>query len=134
MAIYGELHTVTGAGDKPQRRLFVSIQSAKAGVGAILAIAFVAIVGRPDVAEFAALAGLLLPAVLAALAFTPLRLSLLEQAALAIFAALIGYLAFADRRRDLAADRVAGAGPGGSGTCRRTAGRAARGGCCGDSR
>ena len=94
MTVYGELRTATGAGDKPLRRLFVNIQSAKAGVGAILAIAFVAIVGRPDVAEGVALAGLLLPAMLAALAFTPLRLSLLEQVGLASFAALIGYLAF----------------------------------------
>ena len=62
-----------------------------------------------------AMAGLLAPGVLALLGFTPLPLALLEQAGLAGFAALIGYLAAADRRRGLAAGGVVRAGAGGSG-------------------
>src|SRR5262249_6027055 len=76
------------------RRMFVSIQIAKAGIGATLALLFATLVGRPDVAEALAFAGLIAPGVLAALAvFTHIRLAILEQAALAIFAGLIGYLA-----------------------------------------
>jgi cell cycle sensor histidine kinase DivJ len=78
---------------KAQRRLFVVVQSAKAALGAGLALGFVGLVGRPDAAETVALAGLLAPALLALLAYTPISLALLEQASLAIFAALIGYLA-----------------------------------------
>ena len=93
MAVHEELRMVAGAQEKALRKLFVSIQIAKSGVGAALAIAFLAVVGRPGLAEGVALAGLLAPALLAALAFTPIRLALLEQASLAIFAGLIGYLA-----------------------------------------
>ncbi len=75
------------------RRLFVSVQASKAAVGAVLGLAFVFFVGRPDFAESLAIAGLLAPAALALLAFTPIPLGFLEQAALAIFAVLIGYLA-----------------------------------------
>jgi cell cycle sensor histidine kinase DivJ len=78
---------------KTQRRLFVAVQSAKAALGAALALGFVGLVGRPDAAETVAIAGLLAPALLAVLAYTPISLALLEQASLAIFAALIGYLA-----------------------------------------
>jgi cell cycle sensor histidine kinase DivJ len=93
MAVHEELRIVPGTAEKALRRVFVSIQIAKAGVGAALAIAFLVVLGPPGVVESIALAGLLAPAVLAALAYTPLRLSLLEQASLAIFAGLIGYLA-----------------------------------------
>ncbi|HEX3756879.1 MAG TPA: PAS domain-containing sensor histidine kinase [Rhizomicrobium sp.] len=78
---------------KAQRRLFVAVQGAKAAVGAILAIAFVGLVGRPDAAEIVAIAGLMAPAVLALLGFTRIPLSILEQVGLGIFAVLIGYLA-----------------------------------------
>jgi cell cycle sensor histidine kinase DivJ len=75
------------------RRLFVTVQVSKAAVGAVLGLAFVSFVGRPDAAEAIAIAGLMAPAILALLAFTPMPLAVLEQAALAIFAVLIGYLA-----------------------------------------
>jgi two-component system, cell cycle sensor histidine kinase DivJ len=75
------------------RRLFVSVQVSKAVVGAVLGLAFVSFIGRPDVAEAVAIAGLVAPAILAALAFTPIPLAILEQSALTIFAVLIGYLA-----------------------------------------
>jgi len=50
-------------------------------------------VGRPDTAEIVAFAGLMVPGLLALLALAPISLSVLEQAGLASFAALIGYLA-----------------------------------------
>ena len=78
---------------KAQRRLFVSVQAAKAVVGVMLAIAYVSLVGRPDTAEVVAIAGLMAPAVLALLGFTAIPLAALEQAGFAIFAVLIGYLA-----------------------------------------
>ena len=93
MALQQQLSTAQGAGDKALRKVFVSIQIAKSGIGATLALGFLGFVGRPDIAETIALAGLVAPAVLAGLALTRLRLAVLEQAALAIFAGLIGYLA-----------------------------------------
>ena len=93
MDLHENPRSAARADEKALRKVFVSIQMAKAGIGAVLALAFVLLVGRPDAYEWAALAGLLMPAVLAALAFTPMRLSWLEQAALAIFASLVGYLA-----------------------------------------
>jgi hypothetical protein len=71
-----------------QRSRFFSIQTAKAGLGALLALAFVGLVGRPDAAEGVAVIGLFAPGVLAALAFTDIAVEELEWAALAIFAAL----------------------------------------------
>ena len=71
----------------------MAVQASKAAVGAVLSFAFVVFVGRPDAAEAIAIAGLVAPALLALLAFTPISLAILETAALAIFAALIGYLA-----------------------------------------
>jgi cell cycle sensor histidine kinase DivJ len=84
---------VTFADGRELRRLFVSVQVSKAVVGAVLGFAFVAAVGRPDVAEAVAIAGLIAPALLALLAFTRIPLSVLESTALAVFACLIGYLA-----------------------------------------
>ncbi|MEJ0043132.1 MAG: hypothetical protein WDM81_13385 [Rhizomicrobium sp.] len=55
------------------RRLFVSVQASKALVGAVLSLAFVSFVGRPDAAEGIAIAGLMAPAVLALLGFTASR-------------------------------------------------------------
>ena len=78
---------------KAQRRRFVLLQAAKAGIGVALGLAFFGMVGRPDTAEILALAGLMIPGLLALLALTPVSLSALEQAGLASFAVLIGYLA-----------------------------------------
>jgi cell cycle sensor histidine kinase DivJ len=94
MALHQQLRDAAAPGEAAQRKLFVSIQIAKAGIGAMLALAFLALVGRPDTYEWIALTGLLAPALLALVSLTPLSLSCLEQAALAIFAALIGYLAW----------------------------------------
>ena len=81
------------ANQSAQRRLFVAVQACKAAIGAVLSFAFIGFVGRPDAAEAIAFAGLVAPAALALLAFTSISLAALETAALAIFAALIGYLA-----------------------------------------
>jgi cell cycle sensor histidine kinase DivJ len=78
---------------KAQRRRYALMQAGKAAVGAVLGLAFFLMVGRPDAAELIALAGLMIPAVLALLALTRISLSALEQIGLASFAALIGYLA-----------------------------------------
>src|SRR5579859_3840466 len=78
---------------KAQRRRFIRMQAAKAGLGGLLAVAFFGLFGRPDGVELAALGGLMIPAGLALLALTPVSLSVLEQIGLAGFAALIGYLA-----------------------------------------
>ena len=78
---------------KAQRRRFVLLQAAKAGIGAALGLAFFGMVGPPDVLEMVALGGLMTPGLLALLALTPVSLGVLEQAGLAIFAILIGYLA-----------------------------------------
>ena len=93
MAAYDKLRESQRAPDPALRGLFISIQIVKAGIGAMLALAFLALVGRPDIHEWIALAGLMAPALLALLALTRLRLSTLEQAALAVFASLIAYLA-----------------------------------------
>src|SRR6204780_438395 len=78
---------------KALRRRFILVQAAKAGAAAVLGLSFAALIGRPDPAEWVAIAGLLAPALLALLAFTPLALERLEQAGLILFAGLIGYLA-----------------------------------------
>jgi cell cycle sensor histidine kinase DivJ len=78
---------------KAQRQRFMRMQAAKAGLGALLGLIFFGIIGLPDGAELAALAGLLIPAGLALLALTQISLATLEQIGLASFAALIGYLA-----------------------------------------
>src|SRR5688572_27612381 len=78
--------------DEP-RRQFVAIQAAKAALGAVLGLGFFGVVGRPDMAEAIAMAGLMAPAILALLGLTRIPLALLEQASLASFAALIAYLA-----------------------------------------
>jgi cell cycle sensor histidine kinase DivJ len=93
MTFHQDLRSPGRAGERAQRKVFVSIQTAKAGIGLILAFAFLGLVGRPDAYEWAALIGLTAPVLLAALAFTPIPLSALEQASLAVFAALVGYLA-----------------------------------------
>ena len=47
------------------RRRFATVQVAKAALGAMLWLAFVALVGKPDLMETVALAGFLAPCVLA---------------------------------------------------------------------
>ncbi len=76
-----------------ERRRFVALQAAKAGVGGALGLVFFGMIGRPDAAEAIAMAGLMAPALLALLGLAGLRLALLEQVGLAGFALLIGYLA-----------------------------------------
>jgi cell cycle sensor histidine kinase DivJ len=78
---------------KALRRHFIAVQAAKGAVGGGLALAFAALVGRPDNAESLAIIGLLAPAGLALLGFLPISLARLEQVGLILFAALIGYLA-----------------------------------------
>ena len=78
---------------RAQRRRYALVQAGKATVGAVLGLAFLTVIGRPDAAEFTALVGLMLPALLALLALTRIPLSVLEQIGLASFAAMIGYLA-----------------------------------------
>jgi cell cycle sensor histidine kinase DivJ len=92
MAIYETITTMKGAELAAQRRRFMIVQMAKAGVGIVLAGAFVAVIGPPDLAEWIAIGGLLLPAIVALLGFTPLSLIALESISLTSFAALIGYL------------------------------------------
>ena len=82
----------SASGDAP-RRLFALVQGAKALVGASLSLGFVLTIGRPDVFESVAMAGLVMPALLALATRTGLSLPMLEQAGLGLFALLIGYLA-----------------------------------------
>src|SRR5665213_227422 len=77
---------------RAQRRRFIIVQAAKAAVGAALAGIFIAIIGKPDISERIAIAGLLAPAALALLGFTRLKLDTLESIGLISFAVLIGYL------------------------------------------
>jgi cell cycle sensor histidine kinase DivJ len=79
--------------NKAPRRLFAFVQGGKALVGMVLSAGFVLLFGRPDLFESLAIAGLLAPLLLAMAALTPVALPLLEQAGLALFAVLIGYLA-----------------------------------------
>jgi cell cycle sensor histidine kinase DivJ len=89
-----ETIAMSGAEEKSaNRRRFAAVQAAKAGIGACLALCYMALFGRPDIAEAAAMAGLLMPGALALLAFTPLPLAALETVSLAIFAALVAYIA-----------------------------------------
>jgi cell cycle sensor histidine kinase DivJ len=86
-------NSFSGRGPKAQRRRFALLQAGKALIGLVLSLAFFGLIGRPDPAEAVALAGLIAPAILALLAFTPISLVALEQIGLAGAAALIGYLA-----------------------------------------
>jgi two-component system, cell cycle sensor histidine kinase DivJ len=80
--------------DHAPRRLFAQVQAGKGLVGLLLGAGFVLLIGRPDSFELAALAGLVMPLLLALTSFTSLRLTILEQAGLALSAMLIGYLAY----------------------------------------
>ena len=76
------------------RHLFALVQGGKAFVGALLGLGFVLIAGRPDLFEGLAILGLIAPLLLVPAAWSKLNLATLEQAALALFAILIGYLAW----------------------------------------
>ncbi|MFL5237589.1 MAG: hypothetical protein ACJ8EL_08290, partial [Rhizomicrobium sp.] len=75
-----------------ERDRFIRVQAAKAGVGAILAIAYGALFGAPDAIDDIAIAALLCPAILAFAAVARAPLTILETAAQALFAATIAYL------------------------------------------
>src|SRR3569833_1029657 len=93
MALNPNRHSPPLTDGAAQRRLVIAVQAAKAAVGAVLVAAFVLLVGHPERAEALAMAGLLSPAILALLGFSPVSLPILEQLGLGIFAGLIGYLA-----------------------------------------
>ena len=89
-----ETIAMPGIEDKSgDRRRFVAVQAAKAGIGCCLSLGFAILVGKPDFAEWIAIAGLLAPGLFALLALAPLSLATLETMALANFAALVGYMA-----------------------------------------
>ena len=89
-----ETIAMPGTEDKSgDRRRFVAVQAAKAGIGCCLSLGFAILVGKPDFAEWIAIAGLLAPGLFALLALAPLSLATLETMALANFAALVGYMA-----------------------------------------
>ena len=62
-------------------------------VGAVLGVVFVLVIGWPDPFERVAIAALLAPVLLTLATLTSVRLSVLEQTGLALFAVQIGYLA-----------------------------------------
>jgi len=90
-----EIHTkkTVSSHGRGLRRQFIAVQLSKTALGACLCTGFVALVGRPTLAEMVAMGGLLAPAFLALLSLSKIRLFYLEQAALLIFAGLIGWLA-----------------------------------------
>jgi cell cycle sensor histidine kinase DivJ len=92
MAVYEAIATMEEADMAAQRRRFVLVQAAKAGVGIALSGIFVFLVGKPSMAEWIAIGGMLTPALMALLGYTRLKLSTLESIGLASFAGLIGYL------------------------------------------
>jgi two-component system, cell cycle sensor histidine kinase DivJ len=73
------------------RRSFVVVQGAKGAVGVALCVLFFTVAGAPDLVAAIGLAGLLLPALLAPLAFSKIPLDTLELCGLGGFTALIGY-------------------------------------------
>ncbi|HEX4634803.1 MAG TPA: ATP-binding protein [Rhizomicrobium sp.] len=93
MALQANIVPDGGFSPRAQRRRFIRMQAAKAGLGGLLGLAFLLMVGRPDTLELVALSGFMIPASLALLALAPVSLSALEQIGLASFAGLIGYLA-----------------------------------------
>lgn len=87
-----EQNTTGRGGSGLTRPHFAALQAAKCVLGALLWLAYVALVGPPDFLETIALAGLLAPGALALLAIAGVPLAILETASLACFAALIGYV------------------------------------------
>ncbi len=93
MAVKAKPGSASRGDPRALRRLFMGVQAAKAVAGALLGLAYAGLIGRPDAAEMVAIAGLVAPALLAMLALTEIPLNILEQAGLALLAALIGCLA-----------------------------------------
>lgn len=87
-----DIHRKKSSRDVALRRQFLRVQASKAGLGAALCAGYLVAAGRPGVLEAVAMAGLLAPLALALLALTNIRLAILEQASLILFAALIGWL------------------------------------------
>ncbi len=75
-----------------EKQRFVAVQAAKAALGALLWLSYVALVGSPNLVEMLALAGLIAPFAFALLAIQGISLDILESASLACFAALIAYM------------------------------------------
>jgi cell cycle sensor histidine kinase DivJ len=75
-----------------ERRRFMVLQAVKAGMGAMLGALFFLVVRKPDVLDWIAIAGLIAPAALALLGFTPFKITTLETLAMMAFALLVGYL------------------------------------------
>jgi cell cycle sensor histidine kinase DivJ len=88
-----DIHRKKTTRDGAQRRQFMVVQAAKAGLGAVLCAGYALFAGAPGPLEAVAMAGLLAPAVLLLLARTKIPLASLELASLILFAALIGWLA-----------------------------------------
>jgi cell cycle sensor histidine kinase DivJ len=70
------------------RARFIRTQSIKGGIGIALALAYVLLVGGPDIAEAAAFGLLIAPVALALLARTRTRIECLEAASLVLFTGL----------------------------------------------
>jgi len=87
------INSTVGPQARSQRRQFIAVQLSKAALGLCLCLGFVALNGRPTVFEVVAMVGLLAPAALALLALIRLNLTVLELAALVVFASLVAWLA-----------------------------------------
>ncbi|HEY3638362.1 MAG TPA: PAS domain-containing sensor histidine kinase [Rhizomicrobium sp.] len=74
------------------RQRFAAEQVAKAALGGLLWIAYLALLGQPDLLELVALAGFVAPLALALFSALGGSLEILEACSLALFAALIGYV------------------------------------------
>jgi cell cycle sensor histidine kinase DivJ len=74
------------------RRHFIRTQSIKGGLGVVLALAYVAFIGGPDLVELFAFAGFVAPIALALAARGSVPLERLEAASLFLFAVLIALL------------------------------------------
>ncbi|HEY1961908.1 MAG TPA: PAS domain-containing sensor histidine kinase [Rhizomicrobium sp.] len=75
-----------------ERRQFVRVQAAKAAIGAVIGVGFVALIGPPDLVESIAIVALLLPGALALLGLARVPLWFLEAVSQITFAAMVGYL------------------------------------------
>src|SRR5437868_1010065 len=114
MGIHQKLHVARSAAETAQRKLFVSIQIAKAAVGAVLAAGFLMLIGRPDLVETIALALIVISFIQACGLLPASRLPFLawQIYAASIFAAVIqaGLVAAAAQDRQRAADLAAAEG------------------------
>jgi two-component system, cell cycle sensor histidine kinase DivJ len=78
--------------DAIARRHFLRTQSIKGGLGIVLSLAYIIIIGGPDVVELIAFAGFVAPLALSLAARAPIPLWRLEAASLVLFAVLIALL------------------------------------------